>query len=63
VYTINAITEESERASPGLFRVAHKMTTGSSKTVGQAMIIAGPTVNKALNGRIRHTGTSLHPPA
>src|SRR5690606_13391286 len=34
---------------PGLFRAAHKMATGTGKTVVMAMIIAWHTLNKAAN--------------
>src|SRR5690606_9403388 len=41
--------EESSRHNPGLFRIAHKMATGTGKTVVMAMIIAWQTLNKAAN--------------
>lgn len=37
----------AEDANPGLFRVAHKMATGTGKTVVMAMLIAWHTLNKA----------------
>ncbi len=36
-------------ANPGLFRMAHKMATGTGKTVVMAMLIAWHTLNKAAN--------------
>ncbi len=36
-------------ANPGLLRVAHKMATGSGKTVVMAMLIAWQTLNKVAN--------------
>ena len=45
----NLLREEAERHNPGLFRVAHKMATGTGKTVVMAMIIAWHTLNKAAN--------------
>ncbi|MDQ3783212.1 MAG: DEAD/DEAH box helicase family protein [Actinomycetota bacterium] len=46
-YTTNMLTEASQQANPVLFRVAHKMATGSGKTVVMAMLIAWHTLNKA----------------
>ena len=43
------LREEAARHNPGLFRVAHKMATGTGKTVVMAMIIAWHTLNKAAN--------------
>ena len=43
------LREEAARHNPGLFRVAHKMATGTGKTVVMAMIIAWHTLNKATN--------------
>jgi type III restriction enzyme len=43
----NLLTDEGERYNSGLLRVAHKMATGSGKTVVMAMIIAWHTLNKA----------------
>jgi type III restriction enzyme len=45
----NLLTDESDRYNSGLFRVAHKMATGSGKTVVMAMLIAWQTLNKAAN--------------
>jgi type III restriction enzyme len=53
VYTINTLVEAAERANPGLFRVAHKMATGSGKTVVMAMLIAWQTLNKAASPQDR----------
>ena len=39
----------NDAANPGLFRVAHKMATGTGKTVVMAMLIAWHTLNKAAN--------------
>lgn len=43
----NLLVDESGRYNPGLLRLAHKMATGSGKTVVMAMIIAWHTLNKA----------------
>ena len=45
----NLLMDEGARYNPGLFRVAHKMATGSGKTVVMAMLIAWQTLNKAAN--------------
>jgi len=45
----NQLREDAERHNPGLFRVAHKMATGTGKTVVMAMLIAWQTLNKAAN--------------
>ncbi len=42
----NQLREESDRANPGLLRVAQKMATGTGKTVVMAMLIAWHTLNK-----------------
>jgi type III restriction enzyme len=42
----NQLREFSEDANPGLFRMAHKMATGTGKTVVMAMLIAWHTLNK-----------------
>ncbi len=47
----NLLTDETARYNPGLFRVAHKMATGSGKTVVMAMLIAWQTLNKAANAQ------------
>ncbi len=52
-FTINTITEANDRANPGLFRVAHKMATGSGKTVVMAMLIAWHTLNKTASPQDR----------
>ena len=43
----NLLREHAAGHNPGLFRVAHKMATGTGKTVVMAMIIAWHTLNKA----------------
>ena len=43
----NLLRDESNRQNPGLFRVAHKMATGTGKTVVMGMIVAWHTLNKA----------------
>lgn len=48
-WIMNLLTDESERYNPGLLRIAHKMATGSGKTVVMAMLIAWHTLNKAAN--------------
>jgi type III restriction enzyme len=48
-WIVNQLTDESARYNAGLFRVAHKMATGSGKTVVMAMLIAWQTLNKAAN--------------
>ncbi len=45
----NDLRTYAEAANPGLFRVAHKMATGTGKTVVMAMLIAWHTLNKAAN--------------
>jgi type III restriction enzyme len=45
----NQLRTFSEDANPGLFRVAHKMATGTGKTVVMGMLIAWHTLNKAAN--------------
>lgn len=39
----------SDDANPGLYRIAHKMATGTGKTVVMAMLIAWHTLNKTQN--------------
>ena len=48
-YFLNELTRFGEDANPGLFRVAHKMATGTGKTVVAGMLIAWQTLNKAAN--------------
>jgi type III restriction enzyme len=43
------LRQESERANPGLHRIAFKMATGSGKTVVMAMLIAWQTLNRLRN--------------
>ena len=42
----NRLREANEGKNPGLYRIAHKMATGSGKTVVMAMLIAWHTLNK-----------------
>jgi type III restriction enzyme len=46
-YFINELQRYNDDANPGLFRVAHKMATGTGKTAVMSMIIAWQTLNKA----------------
>ena len=46
-YFLNELTRFGEDANPGLFRVAHKMATGTGKTVVAGMLIAWQALNKA----------------
>ncbi len=48
-WIVNTLRERADDANPGLFRVAHKMATGSGKTVVMAMLIAWQALNKAAN--------------
>jgi len=45
----NDLTRFADDANPGVLRVAHKMATGTGKTVLMAMMIAWHTLNKAAN--------------
>ncbi|MGI9119294.1 MAG: DNA methyltransferase [Acidimicrobiales bacterium] len=47
----NELRTFAEDANPGLFRVAHKMATGTGKTVVMAMLIAWHTLNKVANSK------------
>ncbi len=47
----NYLREQAADANPGLFRVAHKMATGTGKTVVMAMLIAWHTLNKTANAQ------------
>jgi type III restriction enzyme len=49
----NRLREENEGKNPGLYRIAHKMATGSGKTVVMAMLIAWHTLNKLANPQDR----------
>jgi type III restriction enzyme len=49
----NRLREENEGKNPGLYRTAHKMATGSGKTVVMAMLIAWHTLNKLANPQDR----------
>ena len=48
-YFLNELERYNQDANPGLFRVAHKMATGTGKTAVMSMIIAWQTLNKAAN--------------
>jgi type III restriction enzyme len=48
-YFLNELERYNEDANPGLFRVAHKMATGTGKTAVMSMIIAWQTLNKVAN--------------
>jgi len=48
-WIVNTLRDRADDANPGLFRVAHKMATGSGKTVVMAMLIAWQALNKAAN--------------
>ena len=48
-YFLNELQRYNDDANPGLFRVAHKMATGTGKTAVMSMIIAWQTLNKAAN--------------
>jgi type III restriction enzyme len=52
-YFNNELQKFADDANPGLFRVAHKMATGTGKTVVMAMLIAWQTLNKAANPQDR----------
>ncbi len=45
----NQLRDYADEHNPGLYRVAHKMATGTGKTVVMAMLIAWHTLNKAAN--------------
>lgn len=49
----NQLKEMAADANPGIFRVAHKMATGTGKTVVMAMLIAWQTLNKIANPQDR----------
>jgi type III restriction enzyme len=49
----NELRTFAEDANPGLYRVAHKMATGTGKTVVMAMLIAWHTLNKSANPQDR----------
>ena len=46
-YFLNELQRYNDDANPGLFRLAHKMATGTGKTAVMSMIIAWQTLNKA----------------
>lgn len=48
-WIVRALRDQADDANPGLFRVAHKMATGSGKTVVMAMLIAWQALNKFAN--------------
>ncbi len=45
-WILSSLREQAEDANPGLLRIAHKMATGSGKTVVMAMLIAWQALNK-----------------
>ena len=45
-YFLNELKRFNDDANPGLFRMAHKMATGTGKTVVMSMLIAWQTLNK-----------------
>lgn len=49
----NQLREHSDAANAGLFRMAHKMATGTGKTVVMAMLIAWHALNKVANPQAR----------
>jgi type III restriction enzyme len=48
-WILNSLRDMALDANPGLLRIAHKMATGSGKTVVMAMLIAWQALNKAAN--------------
>jgi type III restriction enzyme len=48
-YFLNEIQRFNEDANPGLLRIAHKMATGTGKTVVMSMLIAWQVLNKDAN--------------
>jgi type III restriction enzyme len=48
-WILNKLREDSDRHNPSLLRVAHKMATGTGKTVLMAMLVAWQTLNKGAN--------------
>ncbi|CAN5302597.1 DEAD/DEAH box helicase family protein [soil metagenome] len=49
----DALRKASDDANPGLYRLGHKMATGSGKTVVMAMLIAWQALNRFANPRDR----------
>jgi type III restriction enzyme len=49
----NRLKEANEGKNPGLYRIGHKMATGSGKTVVMAMLIAWHALNKIANPQDR----------
>jgi type III restriction enzyme len=49
LYFQNEVRRLNDDANPGLLRVAHKMATGTGKTVVMGMLISWQTLNKAAN--------------
>jgi type III restriction enzyme len=49
----NRLREANEDKNPGLYRIGHKMATGSGKTVVMCMFIAWHTLNKLANPQDR----------
>ena len=48
-YLQESLRQVADEHNPGLYRIAHKMATGTGKTVVMAMLIAWQTLNKAAN--------------
>lgn len=60
VWIVNELRRQSDDANPGLYRIAHKMATGSGKTVVMAMLIAWQALNKLANRQdVRFTDAFL----
>ena len=59
VWIENAVRKANDEANPGLYRVAHKMATGTGKTVIMAMLIAWHTLNKVANPQDRRFGDAF----
>jgi type III restriction enzyme len=55
----NELRTFAEDANPGLFRMAHKMATGTGKTVVMAMLIAWHTLNKVANPKDARFGDAF----
>ena len=59
VWIENAVRDANDEANPGLYRVAHKMATGTGKTVIMAMLIAWHTLNKVADPRNKAFGDAF----
>ncbi len=55
----NELRAFADDANPGIVRAAHKMATGTGKTVVMAMLIAWHTLNKAANPQDRRFGDAF----